>query len=226
MNFKIFTLFPEFFPNVINFSIFKKALEKNLWKMGLYNIRDYAKNSRIVDDTPFGGGAGMLLKSEPIASAIDQNITNPKSIKIIYPSPRGRIFNQRVAEDLSKNHQEIAIVCGRYEGIDQRVIDEYQMDEISIGNYVISGGELAAAVIMDGVLRNIEGILGDKHSLEEESFGKGEDSEFNNLLEYAQYTKPRIWRGRKVPEVLTSGNHAEIKKWKIANTKSCTKVQL
>lgn len=218
MNFKIFTLFPEFFPNIVNFSIFNKALEKNIWKMDLFNIRDYAKNSRIVDDTPYGGGAGMLLKAQPIADAIDRNINNPKLTKIIYPSPKGRIFNQRVAEKLSQNHQEIAIVCGRYEGIDQRVIDEYQMDEISIGNYIISGGELAAAVIMDGILRNIEGVLGDKNSLDEESFGKGDNSEFSNLLEYPQYTKPRIWRGREVPKILTSGNHAEIKKWKINNS--------
>jgi tRNA (guanine37-N1)-methyltransferase len=218
MNFKIFTLFPEFFPNAINFSIFKKALNKSLWKMDLYNIRDYAENSRVVDDTPYGGGSGMLLKPEPIAKAIDQNIKEPKTTKIIYPSPRGRVFNQRVAENLAQNYQEISIICGRYEGIDQRVIDEYQMDEISIGNYIISGGELAAAVIMDGVLRNIEGILGDKNSLDEESFGKGYNSEFSNLLEYPQYTKPRIWKNREVPEILTSGNHAQIKRWKMDNS--------
>ena len=219
MKFNIFTLFPEFFPNLVDFSIFKKALKKKIWHIDIFNIRDYALNNRNVDDTPYGGGSGMLLKAEPIANAIDQNIKNPKLAKIIYPSPRGKVFNQRIAEEFATNHNEISIICGRYEGIDQRVIDEYQMEEISIGNYVISGGELAAAVFMDAILRNISGILGDEASLNEESFGRSQDSEFNNLLEYPQYTKPRVWRNRKVPNILYSGNHAQIKQWKFNNCK-------
>ncbi len=203
--FKIFTIFPELFPGALDFSITGLALKNNLWNFKAINIRDYANNiHKTVDDVPFGGGSGMVIKADVLGDAIEKNIT--KKTKIIYLSPRGKVFNQKMAKDFAKM-EEIALICGRYEGIDQRVIDEFEIEEISIGDYILSGGEIAAFVFIDAILRNISGVLGDENSLKEESFDMKE-SEF--LLEYPQYTRPAIWRERKVPEVLTSGHHQKI----------------
>ncbi len=211
MNFKILTLFPELFPGSLGASITGSALAKKLWSFEAINIRDYAKDERkTVDDTPYGGGAGMVLRPDIIAEAIEQSKPSPK---IIYLSPRGKIFNQKMAKQMAQE-KEIMVLCGRYEGVDQRVLDEFAIEEISIGDYVLSGGEIAAYVFIDAILRNISGVLGADESLLEESFSFEEDAEFENLLEYPHFTRPPIWRGREVPSVLLSGHHKKINEWR------------
>ncbi len=207
-SFKILTLFPELFPGPLGASITGAALKKNLWSFEAINIRNYAKDKhQTVDDTPCGGGAGMVLKPDVVADAIENNLTN--KTKIIYLSPRGKTLTQQKAQELAKE-KEIMLLCGRYEGVDQRVLDEFQIEEISIGDYVLSGGELAAYVLIDAVLRNVSGVLGADESLHEESFS----GNLENLLEYPHYTKPQEWRGRKVPEVLIQGHHKKINEWR------------
>ncbi|MFT6331745.1 MAG: tRNA (guanine37-N1)-methyltransferase [Lentimonas sp.] len=217
---KIFTLFPEIFPSVLGHSIIGEALKSGLWELEIIDIRKYGIGSRkTVDDTIFGGGSGMLMRPDVLEKAIEDNISGNE--KLFYPSPRGAVFNQKKAFKISEI-KEIAIICGRYEGIDQRVIDEYEIEEISIGDYVLSGGELPAMVILDAVIRNLEGVLGDKNSLKEESFGDGNGSKFDNLLEYPHYTKPQIWKDRSVPEVLLSGHHKNIDDWRLKKAREIT----
>jgi tRNA (guanine37-N1)-methyltransferase len=212
INFKILTLFPKLFPGPIAASITGLALEKKLWSLQAINIRNYSKDERkTVDDTPYGGGVGMVLKADILADAIEEN--KNLATKIIYLSPRGKTFNQKKARELAQE-KEILLLCGRYEGVDQRVLDEFEIEEISIGDYVLSGGELAAFVVVDAILRNVEGVLGADESLAEESFGSKENSEYDNLLEYPHFTRPPEWRGRKIPEVLTSGHHKKINQWR------------
>jgi tRNA (guanine37-N1)-methyltransferase len=187
-------------------------------------MRDYATDNRkTVDDYPYGGGAGMLIKPDIIADSIDANIKN-KNTKIIYLSPRGTLFNQQKAIELSKE-KELVLICGRYEGIDQRVIDEYEIEEISVGDYVVSGGELPAMILIDAILRNIKGIVGTHNSLTEESFGSGTDSTYENLLEYPHYTKPSNWRNHQVPEILLSGHHQKITDWRLNEAQKLTKTR-
>ncbi len=212
INFKILTLFPELFPGPLAASITGVALEKKLWSLEAINIRDFAKDERkTVDDTPYGGGAGMVLKADILADAIEKNL-QPES-KIFYLSPRGKTLTQKKARELAQE-KEIILLCGRYEGVDQRVLDEFTIEEISIGDYVLSGGELAAFVVIDAILRNVDGVLGADESLAEESFGSKENLEYENLLEYPHFTRPAKWRGREVPEVLTSGHHKKINEWR------------
>jgi tRNA (guanine37-N1)-methyltransferase len=212
INFKILTLFPELFPGPLSASVTGAALEKKLWSLEAINIRDFAKDERkTVDDTPYGGGAGMVLKADILADAIEKNL-KPES-KIFYLSPRGKTLTQKKARELAQE-KEIILLCGRYEGVDQRVLDEFVIEEISIGDYVLSGGELAAFIVIDAVLRNVEGVLGADESLVEESFGSKENLEYENLLEYPHFTRPANWRGREVPEVLTSGHHKKISEWR------------
>jgi len=240
IHFKILTLFPELFPGPLAASITGAALTKKLWSFAAINIRDYAKDKhQTVDDTPYGGGAGMVLKADVIAEAIENSrstqhearSTNEnsrstkheaRSTKFVYLSPRGKVFNQKMARELAKE-EEITILCGRYEGVDQRVLDEFQIEEISIGDYVLSGGEIAAFVFIDAILRNISGVLGADESLSEESFGSEKNSAFKNLLEYPHYTKPQEWRGRKVPEILTTGHHKKIAEWRKEQAIALTK---
>jgi len=227
LSFKIFTIFPEIFPGCLDFSVTGIALQKKLWQIEAINIRDYALDKhKTVDDIIYGGGSGLLLKPDVIANALESNLNFLKQDKvnkrIIYLSPRGRLFNQKIAQDLAKL-DEIAILCGRYEGIDQRILDEFCIEEISIGDYILSGGEVAALSFIDAIVRNIDGVLGDDNSRHEESFGSNENKEFQKLLEYDQYTRPVDWRGRKVPEILTSGNHLKIKKWRLENAAIKTK---
>ncbi len=212
INFKILTLFPELFPGPLSASVTGTALEKKLWSLEAINIRDFAKDERkTVDDTPYGGGAGMVLKADILAEAIEKNF-KPES-KIFYLSPRGKTLTQKKARELAQE-KEIILLCGRYEGVDQRVLDEFAIEEISIGDYVLSGGELAAFIVIDTVLRNVDGVLGADESLAEESFGSKENSQYENLLEYPHFTRPANWRGREVPEVLTSGHHKKINEWR------------
>lgn len=213
INFKILTLFPDLFPGPLATSITGLALEKKLWSFQAINIRNYAFDARgTVDDAPFGGGAGMVLKPDVVAEAIEKNTLESKP-KIIYLSPRGKVLTQKIAREFAKEN-EIMILCGRYEGVDQRVLDEFEIEEISIGDYVLSGGEIAAYVFIDTILRNVDGVLGAEESLSEESFGSKENPDFDNLLEYPHFTRPANWRGRAVPEILTSGHHKNISAWR------------
>ena len=212
--FQIFTLYPEFFPGPLKNGLYGKALEKKIWDFKIVNIREYANDKhKTVDDTPYGGGSGMLLKPDVISSALDKNTS--KSEKIFYLSPRGKVFDQNSAKDLSKE-KKINIICGHFEGIDQRVLDNRKIEEISIGDFVLSGGETASYVLVDAILRLIPGVIGNENSKNEESFENG-------LLEYPQYTKPQIWEQISVPNVLLSGDHAKIKDWRLSQSEAITR---
>ena len=212
MKIDILTLFPEMF-DAINHSILARAEKKGLLQINVYNIRDFSKDKHNkVDDTPFGGGAGMIMTCQPLFDAI--NSVKTDGCKIVYMSPKGELLNQMFAVKLAKC-EHIVIVCGHYEGIDQRVIDYFDMQEISIGDYVLTGGELPAMVLVDCVSRYVDGVLSEG-STDEESFTNG-------LLEYPQYTKPRVYQGMEVPEILLSGNHGEIAKWKFEQSVKITK---
>ena len=208
MNFTFISLFPEIIRSALNESITKRAIEKSLISFETINPRDYLKPKERIDDKVYGGGPGMLLKSEPLMKAIDDATSkfDRSESKIIYLSPKGKPFTQETAETLALE-KNIIFICGRYEGIDQRIIDHYVDDEISIGDYVLSGGELPALVVFDAIARNIEGVLGDDASLEQESFSGG-------LLEYPQYTRPEKMKLGDVPKELLSGNHAVIEQWR------------
>ena len=211
---RIFTLYPEFFPGPLDKSLYGKALLKKIWDMEIVNIRNFAKDKhKVVDDTPFGGGSGMLIKPNVIAEAIDQKVDRGE--KIIYLSPKGKIFNQSLAKEYSKK-KKINILCGHFEGIDQRVIDNRNIEEISLGDFIVSGGETASFVFLDSILRLLPGVLGNLKSTDEESFEKG-------LLEYPQYTKPQIWEKKVVPDVLLSGDHAKIKHWRLSQSEAITR---
>ena len=203
MKFDVLTLFPEMF-EPLNKSIIGRAIEKNLIQVNLINIRDFSKDKhKKVDDTPYGGGAGMVMKADVVYDAYKS--IQDKDAKVIYMSPQGKKLNQSKVEELSKE-QHLIILCGHYEGIDQRVIDKIVDEEISIGDYVLTGGEIPAMVLIDSVSRYKEGVIS-KESIEEESFSSG-------ILEYPQYTRPEVFEGVKVPEVLISGNHQNIEKWR------------
>ena len=203
MKFSILTLFPEMF-NGIKQSIIGKAIEKDLIKINLIDIRDFSKDKhKKVDDTPYGGGAGMVMKPDVIYDAYKS--IKSDNAKVIYMSPKGKTLNQEKVKELAKE-EHIILLCGHYEGIDQRVLDEIVDEEISIGDYVLTGGEIPAMVLIDSVSRYVDGVI-TKESVEEESFSNG-------LLEYPQYTRPEIFLDKKVPEVLLSGHHENIKKWR------------
>lgn len=221
INFKVLTIFPEMFPGPLSASITGSAFKKNLWQIDPIDIRKYAKDERgSVDDIVYGGGAGMLFKPDVVGDAIADN--KSAKTKLVYLSPRGATFNQKKSQELAKE-SEIMLLCGRYEGVDQRVLDEYEIEEISIGDYVLSGGELAAFVFIDSILRNIDGVLGDQESLSEESFGSKNNPQYNNLLEYPQYTRPQVWKDRAVPEILLSGHHKNIEDWRKKKAEEITK---
>ena len=216
MQFEVFTLLPEIFPPYLESSILNRARQKGLIDVRVHNIRDYTHDKHhTTDDTPYGGGGGMVMKPEPVFEAIETVLglnplqTQPETasnIPIILLTPQGRVFNQRIAEELSR-HERIVLLCGRYEGIDERIREHLVTDEISIGDYVLTGGELPALMIIDAVSRLLPGVLGDPTGAEDDSHSMG-------LLEYPHYTKPPEFRGWKVPDVLASGNHAKINKWR------------
>ena len=211
---KIFTLYPEVFPGPLGKGLYGKALKKKLWDLKVVNIRDSAKDKhKTVDDTPYGGGEGMVLKPDVVAKALDQNLK--KNEKIIYLTPKGKTFDQNKAKKFL-NEKKINILCGHFEGIDQRVIESRGIEEISIGDYILSGGETAAYVILDSILRLVPGVLGNENSYKDESFENG-------LLEYPQYTKPQIWEKTPVPEVLLSGDHSKIKDWRLSQSEAITR---
>jgi tRNA (guanine37-N1)-methyltransferase len=212
MQFDILTLFPETFQGPLNAGLFQRAISRGLVTVKLHNIRDYTHDQhRTVDDYPYGGGAGMVLKPEPVFEAVDslQSGTSPEqatALPIILLTPQGRLFTQRVAAELSR-YTHLILICGRYEGIDERVREHLVTDEISIGDYVLGGGELAAMVVIDAIVRLLPGVLGSEESALDESHSAG-------LLEYPQYTRPPVYRDWPVPEVLLSGNHAQIALWR------------
>ncbi len=211
MTFTILTLFPELFAGFLGSSILARAIEKGLVAVRLIDIRDYAADRhRICDDYAYGGGPGMVLKPEPLAAAIEAAGSAGK--KVVYLTPAGRPYTQEIAREISRE-RDIVLVCGRYEGIDQRIIDEFVTDEISIGDYVLSGGEVAAMVVVDSVSRLLDGVIA-KDSLEEESFTFGGDA-MGGLLEYPHFTRPEVFRGARVPEVLLSGHHEKIRRWRL-----------
>ena len=203
MKFSVLTLFPEMF-DCLRQSIIGRAEEKNLININVINMRDFSKDKhKKVDDTPYGGGAGMVIKPDIVYNSYKS--IQDENVKVVYLSPQGKLLDQKKVECLS-TEKHIVLLCGHYEGIDQRVIDEIVDEEISIGNYVLTGGEIPAMVLIDSVSRYVEGVL-DKESIKEESFS-------NNLLEYPQYTRPEIFLNKKVPEVLLSGHHENIRKWR------------
>ncbi|WP_177528503.1 tRNA (guanosine(37)-N1)-methyltransferase TrmD [uncultured Treponema sp.] len=207
MKFTVLTLFPEIPRAFFESSIMAKAVEKGIIAYDLVNIRDFAfDRHRTCDDAPYGGGAGQLLLPEPLGRALDSVEAYKKQKHVVYVTPSGKPFTQKKAREFSRM-DELVLVCGRYEGIDQRIIDTYVDEEISIGDYVMSSGEVAATVIVDSVYRLVEGVITEE-SLDEESFTGA-------LLEYPQYTRPNVYRGLEVPEVLTGGNHEEIRKWRL-----------
>ena len=211
---QIFTLYPEIFPGPLNKGLYGKALSKKIWDLKVVNIRDSAEDKhKTVDDTPFGGGSGMLLKPDVLAKSIDQNINIGE--RIFYLSPKGKKFDQKIAKDFSKE-KYINLICGHFEGIDERILSTRNIEEISIGDFILSGGETAAFVIIDSILRLLPGVIGNEMSKKDESFEKG-------LLEYPQYTKPLIWEKKSVPEVLLSGDHAKIKDWRLSQSEAITR---
>ena len=211
---RIFTLYPEMFPGPLNKGLYGKALSNKIWNLDIINIRDSAKDKhKTVDDTPFGGGSGMLIKPDVLARSIDQHVN--KSEKIFYLSPKGKLFNQETAKSLSKEHC-INLICGHFEGVDQRFLETRNIEEISVGDYILSGGETAALIIIDSILRLVPGILGNEKSVYEESFE-------NRLLEYPQYTKPQLWEEKNIPDVLLSGDHSKIKDWRLSQSEAITR---
>ena len=211
---QVFTLYPEIFPGPLNKGLYGKALSKKIWNLKVVNIRDSAEDKhKTVDDTPFGGGSGMLLKSDILAKSIDQNINIGE--RVFYLSPKGKKFDQKIAKDLSKE-KNINLICGHFEGIDERILTTRNIEEISIGDFILSGGETAAFVIIDSILRLLPGVIGNDMSKKNESFENG-------LLEYPQYTKPLIWEEKSVPEVLLSGDHAKIKDWRLSQSEAITR---
>ena len=213
MKFSILTLFPEMFDS-LNTSIIGRGIENKAIDIEFINIRDFSKNKhKKVDDTPYGGGAGMVMMPDVVYDAYKS--IKAENAKVIYLTPQGKVFNQKKAKELSKE-KHIILLCGHYEGIDQRVIDEIVDEEISIGDYVLTGGEIPAMVLVDSISRYVEGVLS-KESTEEESFSS------DNLLEYPQYTRPEEFHGKKVPEVLLSGHHENIAKWRKEKSFEITK---
>ena len=211
---QVFTLYPEVFPGPLSKGLYGKALSNKLWDLSVINIRDSATDKhKTVDDTPYGGGTGMLLKADVLANALDQKIK--KGERVIYLSPKGKKFDQKLAQDLSKE-KSISLICGHFEGVDERILTTRNIEEISIGDYVLSGGETAALVILDSILRLLPGVLGNDKSSLDETFENG-------LLEYPQYTKPQIWEEKSVPEVLLSGDHSKIKDWRLSQSEAITR---
>ena len=206
MRFHVLTLFPDMIRDGFQTSITGRAVEKGLLSVNAVNIRDFSVNKHNrVDDYPYGGGAGMVMQAEPVCRAYESvvsGLSSEKKPRVLYMTPQGKVFNQRMAEEFSRE-EELVFLCGHYEGIDERVLEEIVTDEVSIGDYVLTGGELPALVIMDAISRLLDGVL---HN--------GESAEFDNLLEYPQYSRPEEWRGKKVPAILLSGHHANVEKWR------------
>ena len=213
---QVFTLYPEVFPGPLSKGLYGKALSSDLWKLKVVNIRDAADDKhKTVDDTPYGGGSGMLLKADVLAKSLDEN--KNESERILYLSPKGKKFDQNLAKELA-SEKSLSLICGHFEGVDERILSTRNIEEISIGDYVLSGGESAAYVVIDSILRLLPGVLGNENSKLDETFENG-------LLEYPQYTKPQIWEEKAVPDVLLSGDHNKIKHWRLSQSEAITRVR-
>ena len=211
---QVFTLYPEVFPGPLSKGLYGKAMSKKIWNLKVINIRDAAEDKhKTVDDTPYGGGSGMLLKADVLAKSLDQNRIEGE--KILYLSPKGKKFDQSYAKKLA-TAKSLSLICGHFEGVDERVLSTRNIEEVSIGDYVLSGGETAAYVVIDSVLRLLPGVLGNDNSKIEETFENG-------LLEYPQYTKPQIWEEKSVPDVLLSGDQSKIKDWRLSQSEAITR---
>ncbi len=211
---RVFTLYPELFPGPLGIGLYKKALEKKLWSLEVINIRDYSLDKhKSVDDTPFGGGSGMLMRADVIANSLDKNISD-KNEPIVYLSPKGKKFDQTYAKKVK--NKNINIICGHFEGVDQRLLETRNIEEVSVGDFIMSGGEIGALLLIDTVIRLIPGVLGNSNSITDETFEK-------NLLEYPQYTKPQKWEKKDVPAVLLTGDHAKIKSWRLTQSEDITR---
>ncbi|EEX13071.1 tRNA (guanine-N1)-methyltransferase [Citreicella sp. SE45] len=216
---QVITLFPDAFPGVLGLSLTGKALQEGKWQLDTVPLRDFGEGRhRNVDDTPAGGGAGMVLRPDVMGAALETARRNiAPAAPILYLSPRGRRFDQSVARQLAQT-PGVTLICGRFEGLDQRVLDHYGIAEVSMGDYVLTGGEIAAQALLDATVRLLPGVLGNAESVEEESFSHG-------LLEHPQYTRPATWQGLEIPPVLLSGHHGEIEKWRRAQSEEITRVR-
>lgn len=215
-NINILTILPDLFPGTLRGSVLGRALDNGIWHLNVVDIRNFAKDRYgSVDDTPYGGGAGMLMRADILGDAIDSILAEQPDSKLIFPSPRGKIFNQKHAQVLAKC-KNITILCGRFGGIDNRILNFYPFEEFSIGDYIVCGGEVASMVILESCVRLLPGVLGNQLSLSDESFGDAS-------LECDQYTKPQVWRGLAVPDVLISGNHADVRNWQLCNALDVTR---
>ena len=229
----VLTLFPEMFPGPLGLSLAGKALERGLWALDVLDIRDFARDKhRSVDDTPFGGGADMVMRPDVVDAALaaaaerwqqDQAVGRGagRQPPVVYLSPRGRLLTQDLVRELAAG-PGVTLLCGRYEGVDQRVLEAREVLEVSVGDYILSGGEPAALVLMDAVVRLLPGVMGNEDSPDEESFGA---EGFEGLLEYPLYTRPAVWQGRPVPEVLLSGHHEKVRQWRRAQAEEITRVR-
>ena len=219
MKFHVMTLFPSLIENVLSESIIGRAQKDGIISLNTYDIRDYTTDKhRKTDDTPFGGGMGMVMTCQPIFDCFDavrKNVSDGAKVKVIYISPKGRMFNHSVARELSE-YDELVFLCGHYEGVDQRAIDALECDEISIGDYVLTGGEIPACIVIDATSRLLDGVLASSECYENESVASG-------ILEYPQYTKPRSFRGLDVPEILLSGDHKKIDRWRLEQSVEITR---
>jgi tRNA (guanine37-N1)-methyltransferase len=212
----VLTLFPEMFPGPLGISIAGRALQDGIWSLDSVDIRDFARDKhRSVDDTPFGGGAGMVMRPDVVDEAIDSVVGNAPDLPLVYLSPRGRPLTQSRVRDLAEG-PGVVLLCGRFEGVDERVLEAREVEEISLGDYVLSGGEPAAIALIDACVRLLPGVMGSEESLAEESFERG-------LLEYPHYTRPQEWRGRSVPEILLSGHHGKIDAWRTDQAEALTR---
>ena len=213
MRFDVVTLFPQIFPGYLSQSLLGKAIEKGLVDIKTHDLRDWARDRHgQVDDRPFGGGPGMVIKVEPVVDCVEELQGQSEPARVVLLTPQGRTLNQAIVEELSKQTRLI-LLCGRYEGFDQRVSDILHPDEISVGDFILNGGEVAAMVLIDAVIRLVPGVLGDERSCQEDTF-----STSNRHLEFAQYTRPREYRGHRVPEILVTGNHPAIARWREAQS--------
>ena len=211
---RVFTLYPEMFPGPFAGGLYQKALEKKIWSLEVVNIRDYATDKhKTVDDTPFGGGSSMLIRADVVANSLDKNISN-KSEPIIYLTPKGKRFDHIYAKKILGRN--INIICGHFKGVDQRLLETRNIEEVSVGDFILSGGEIGAFVLIDTIVRLIPGVIGNYNSLNDETFER-------NLLEYPQYTKPQKWEEKEVPDVLLTGNHKKIKDWRLTRSEDITR---
>lgn len=220
-NFKILTYLHDIYPGVLKHSLIGKALDKKIYSLETYNIKDYSQN-HTVDDTPYGGGPGLVMRADVVGNAIEDILSDCEGkTQIIYPSPKGKLLNQKKLVEIVNKNDNLIAISGRFEGIDQRILDYYDIFEFSIGDFVMSGGDIPIMAFIDASVRMLPGVIGDKGSLSEESFAL--DSDYENLLEYPHYTKPAIWNNIKVPEVLQNGHHEKIRKWRLEKAIELTK---